>query len=195
MPVVRRIARPLLASIFITGGVDVLRHPAPRAAVAEDVIAKLTERISFLPQDTRRVVMIDAAAKVVGGGMLALGRCPRLAAVGLAGSLVPTTLAGHRFWTETDPDTRAAQQVHFFKNVGLLGGLLLAAVDTEGRPSVGWRARQLPGSVRHASRHARHAARHARREARDTAREARREAQDAVRQTVDAVRERLPLIG
>jgi hypothetical protein len=33
--------------------------------------------------------------------------------------------------------------MHFLKNLGLLGGLLLAAADTEGRPSIGWRAERL----------------------------------------------------
>ena len=37
---------------------------------------------------------------------------------------------------------RAQQQMHFFKNLALLGGLILAAVDTEGEPSLGWRARR-----------------------------------------------------
>jgi putative oxidoreductase len=75
------------------------------------------------------------------GGLLALGRLPRLSALALAGSLVPTTLAGHRFWSETDPAKRSMQQIQFFKNVSMLGGLLLAAVDTSGKPSIGWRAR------------------------------------------------------
>ena len=53
-----------------------------------------------------------------------------------------TTAAGHRFWEETDDTTRAQQQIHFLKNLGLVGGLILAAVDTEGRPSLTWRAKR-----------------------------------------------------
>jgi hypothetical protein len=55
---------------------------------------------------------------------------------------VPTTLAGHRFWEHEDPKERFGQLSHFLKNLGLLGGLLIAAVDTEGKPSVGYRARR-----------------------------------------------------
>jgi len=33
------------------------------------------------------------------------------------------------------------------KNVGLLGGLLLAAVDTSAAPSLGWRARRAARRV------------------------------------------------
>jgi hypothetical protein len=32
--------------------------------------------------------------------------------------------------------------MHFVKNLGLLGGLILAAVDTEGEPSLSWRAKR-----------------------------------------------------
>jgi uncharacterized membrane protein YphA (DoxX/SURF4 family) len=56
--------------------------------------------------------------------------------------LVPTTLAGHRFWEESDEKARSMQRIQFFKNLSMLGGLLLAAVDTDGRPSVSWRARR-----------------------------------------------------
>ena len=70
-----------------------------------------------------------------------MGRFRRLAALALIGSIVPTTLGGHRFWEETDQAARAQQRMHFLKNLGLLGGLILAALDTEGEPSLGWRAK------------------------------------------------------
>jgi putative oxidoreductase len=71
-----------------------------------------------------------------------------VAALALGASLVPTTFAGHRFWEEGDPKQRAAQKIHFLKNVGLLGGLLLAALDTEGQPSLRWRAGRAAGHAR-----------------------------------------------
>ncbi len=43
----------------------------------------------------------------------------------LAGSLVPTTLAGHPYWQVEDPAARRQQRIHFFKNVGQFGGALL----------------------------------------------------------------------
>jgi uncharacterized membrane protein YphA (DoxX/SURF4 family) len=60
-------------------------------------------------------------------------------------SLVPTTLAGHPFWHEADQAARAQQRIHFLKNVAMLGGLILAAGDTGGRPSVPWRAKRAVG--------------------------------------------------
>ena len=84
--------------------------------------------------------------------MLATGRMPRISSAVLAASLVPTTLAGHRFWEEEDPQKKAMQRIHFFKNASMLGGLLLAAVDTEGKPGVAWRARRAAADVRREAR-------------------------------------------
>ena len=143
---VRRIARPLLASTFVHGGIETLRNPQSRVAGARPVVETITEQADkqlpvTVPRDVEQWVKADAAVKVVAGALLALGRLPRLSATLLAASIVPTTLAGHRFW-EADPDAKKGQIIHFLKNLGLLGGLLLAAVDTEGRPSVGYRARR-----------------------------------------------------
>jgi putative oxidoreductase len=43
--------------------------------------------------------------------------------------MIPTTLAAHRFWTVEDPGLRKQQQVQFHKNMAMIGGLLLAALD------------------------------------------------------------------
>jgi uncharacterized membrane protein YphA (DoxX/SURF4 family) len=61
--------------------------------------------------------------------LLALGVAPRLSALVLAGSMIPTTLAAHRFWTVEDPEVRKQQQVQFHKNMAMIGGLLFAALD------------------------------------------------------------------
>ncbi|HEY4626540.1 MAG TPA: DoxX family protein [Blastococcus sp.] len=143
---VRRIARPLLASTFVFGGIDTLRNPQSRVAGAQPVVEKITEQADKqlpvqVPRDVEQWVKIDAGVKVGAGVLFSLGRLPRLSALALAVSVVPTTLAGHRFW-EAEGATKQAQLIHFLKNLGLLGGLLLAAVDTEGKPSVGYRARR-----------------------------------------------------
>jgi uncharacterized membrane protein YphA (DoxX/SURF4 family) len=146
----RRVARPLLAGIFISGGLDAMLDPAPRAAKAGPLLARGAALADSVPVDTSvltsadptTVVRADATLKIVAGTMLALGWAPRPAATLLAVSLVPTTVAGHPFWQEKDDAVRAQQRIHFMKNVGLLGGLLLASADTQGKPSVGWRARR-----------------------------------------------------
>src|SRR3954468_10128551 len=116
----------MMASMFITGGVDALRNPGPRQAAATRAGLENAEQL----------VRANAAAMVVGGLALATGKLPRLSALALAGTLVPTTFVGHPFWTETDKAARKQQQIHFFKNVSMLGGLLLAVADTGGRESI-----------------------------------------------------------
>jgi uncharacterized membrane protein YphA (DoxX/SURF4 family) len=92
------------------------------------------------------------------GLALATGRAPRLSSLALAGTLLPSTVIGHRFWDESDPTLRSVQQTQFVKNVSVLGGLLLGAVDTEGRPGLAWRARSAASDVRREARSLRKAA-------------------------------------
>ena len=136
MSLARRAARAALAASFISGGLDQLRNPQPKAGPASPIAKPIADRVPQLPNDPESLVKIDGAIKVVGGLGLVFGPFARPAALLLAGSLVPTTLAGHRFWETTDPDQKASDRVEFFKNVSLIGGLLIAALDTGGRPSV-----------------------------------------------------------
>jgi uncharacterized membrane protein YphA (DoxX/SURF4 family) len=142
MALSRRIARPLLASIFIAGGLDALRNPGGKVEAAEAVVSPISEGVPSIPDDPETLVRLNGAVQVVSGGLLAIGRFRRLASVALICSIIPTTYAGHRFWEETDDATRAQQRIHFLKNLGLLGGLILAALDTEGEPSLSWRAKR-----------------------------------------------------
>src|SRR5947209_18249618 len=111
----RRIARPLMAGIFISGGIDVLRNPGPRVQRAEPVTAKLAEALP-LPDDTETLVRLNAAVHIVAGAMLALGKPPRPSAAALAVPLVPTTAAGHRFREEEPPASKALQPTHLLHN-------------------------------------------------------------------------------
>jgi len=140
MSLARRAARAALAASFISGGLDQLRNPQPKIGPSYPVAKPIADRVPQLPNDPESLVKLDGAIKVIGGVALVFGPFARPAALLLAGSLVPTTLAGHRFWETTDPDQRVSDRVEFFKNVSLTGGLLLAALDTGGRPSVPWMA-------------------------------------------------------
>ena len=169
MTVSRLIARPMLASMFVVGGVNALKNADRLSAKASDVTDQLVPTIKRLvpqaplPEDPATLVRLNAALQVAAALSLATGRAPRISSAVLAAALVPTTVAGHRFWEESDPTQRTNQQVHFFKNVSMLGGLLLGAVDTEGRPGVAWRAKRV---ARDARREAKHLGHTARREAR-----------------------------
>ncbi|AWT47040.1 MULTISPECIES: DoxX family protein [Streptomyces] len=148
MSLLRLVGRPLLASMFLTGGLNSLRAPEKVAPVAEPVVQPVAERVPLVPDRTEQAVRLSGAVQVVGGLMLATGRVPRIAALAIAGTLVPTTLAGHRFWEAEDPGERAQQRIHFFKNLSMLGGLLIAADDTGGAPSLLWRGRHAAHDLR-----------------------------------------------
>src|SRR4029450_4444109 len=124
-------------------------------------------------KDPDLFVRVNGGVLLAGGLLLATGRMPRGASTMLAASIVPTTAIDHAFWEETDPDRKAQSRSLFFKNVGLLGGLLLAAVDTEGRPGLVWRAQ--------------HASRTTRREAPPATRAAKREAAIIAHRAQDVV--------
>jgi putative oxidoreductase len=155
-----RIARPLLGSIFVAGGIDAVLHPENKVKKAEVVVRPLSEHIAAVPDDARMLVRINGGAQVAAAALLAVGRFRRIAAVTLIGSILPTTYAGHRFWEELDEEKRAQQQMHFFKNLGILGGLILAATDTEGAPSLTWRLRKRVGHAKKAGRSGQHAVGH-----------------------------------
>lgn len=132
------LARPMLASMFVVGGVDEVRNAAALAPAAQPVTDRVTPLITKrvppsvpLPSDPQGWVRLNGAVKVGAGLMLATGRLPKLSALVLAGTLAPTTFAGHPFWQESDPEQQAAQRAQFFKNLSMFGGLLLAAVDVE----------------------------------------------------------------
>lgn len=151
MNLVRRCARPMLAAIFVTSGFEALRHPGKRAKMAAPLVSKVAD-LTGLPEDPELMVRANGATMVVAGLMLATGRMPRVAGTFLAATLAPTTVVGHPFWSEEDPTARKAQQIQFNKNLGLLGGVLLASVDTAGKPGLTWRARHVGRSARREAR-------------------------------------------
>src|SRR5215813_4099911 len=140
MTVLRAVARPMVASIFILQGYDTFRRPERVALRAEPVVRQISDRIPAVPSKTVDAVRLNGAVQMVAGLLLSLGSCPRPAALVLAGTLVPTTAAGHRFWEAEEDADRAQQRIHFLKNLSMFGGLLIAAADTGGRPSLAWRA-------------------------------------------------------
>lgn len=139
---IRRIARPMLAAIFVVSGLDSIKHPAGRAKAATPLLDKVIP-VTGLPDDKELIVRANGVAMLTGGVLLATGKLPRLASAVLAASLVPTTLAVHSFWEKPFGADRSKDRVDFLKNLGLLGGVLLATVDTEGKPGLAWRARKL----------------------------------------------------
>ncbi len=130
----RPAARVLTGSTYLLLGFDALREPGGRVDQAAGVLAAI-RKWAPLPDDDELVVRGNAAVQVTAGALLAMGRFPRLSALALAGSLVPTTLAGHSYWKIEDPAVRKVQRIQFHKNMAMLGGLLLAVLDQPSRPA------------------------------------------------------------
>jgi uncharacterized membrane protein YphA (DoxX/SURF4 family) len=151
MTLLRAVARTMLASYFVSAGIKAIRDPESLVPAAEPLVDRVVPLVKdyapepvagYVPENTTTLVRINGIAQVVGGAALATGKGRRLGAWLLAGSIIPSTIAKHPFWTVQDPDARAQDRNHFLKNVSLLGGVLLAAQDTEGKPSLTWRAQK-----------------------------------------------------
>jgi putative oxidoreductase len=66
---------------------------------------------------------------VLGGLSIMLGALPTVGIILLVMFLIPVSLMVHNYWADTDPAARQSNQIHFMKNVALLGGaLMLSAI-------------------------------------------------------------------
>ncbi len=191
MSLLRRVARPLLAAVFVVEGIDLVRHPGPRVEAARPLVDKLAEPLR-LPDDPELLLRANGAAMAGAGAMLGIGRFPRLSALVLAASLVPTTYVEHPFWVEKDDEVKKQQRQAFLKNAALLGGLLIASADTEGRPGLAWRSQRAAKDAKRAAssakRDAKRAASSAKQDAKRAAKDARHEARLAAHKVEHAVR-------
>ncbi|MDR7086381.1 putative membrane protein YphA (DoxX/SURF4 family) [Aeromicrobium panaciterrae] len=131
MTLLRIAARPMLASMFVFGGAMALRDPGPRAAKAQPVADAIKRVAPDLPVNGSNLTRFNGGVQLVAGTALATGRFPRLSAFVLAATMPPTTYVGHPYWDETDPVVRANQRIHFFKNISMIGGLLMATLDPD----------------------------------------------------------------
>jgi uncharacterized membrane protein YphA (DoxX/SURF4 family) len=116
MTLLDRIARLAIAAPFVWLGAEAAADPGVRVGIAADF--GVPE--SLAPQ----LVRLNGAVMAAGGVGVGLGVLPRVAGAGLVATLVPTTLAGHSFWNDTDPMARKMNRIQFLKNVGLLGAAL-----------------------------------------------------------------------
>ncbi|MDN5898894.1 MAG: hypothetical protein L0H74_02375 [Brachybacterium sp.] len=146
MSLVRRIARPLLAAPFVFQGVRTALHPEreidvyPQAFDAADSAISKTSAPGFL--DVRTVIRATGAVAAGAGVLYATNRCPRAAAATL---LVTTSIgwAGRKKVWELRGEELTQEVQSILTDAGLLGGVLLAVVDHDGRPSLGYRANKF----------------------------------------------------
>lgn len=148
----KKIARPALASYFIVDGAKAVTQPAEYKDSADAVLQHVR---TLLPRKWARQVSDDPelVARVLGGikvgagSSLALGKFPRTAAGVLTLATIPSLIGRYAFWETQDDSEKAERRSGFLTNVALLGGLTITSLDTDGKPSLSWRAKQaLPSS-------------------------------------------------
>lgn len=141
----------MLSAVFVGQGVETFLSPAPAVEAARPVadgLQHLPESVSSnLPQSAETLAKLTAAVQIGGGLLLATGKVPRLASAALAATIIPANFGRTMFWTEPDPQRRAEQRRAFVTDVSLLGGLMIAAADTAGKPSLGWRGRRAAAKL------------------------------------------------
>jgi len=147
MSVIRFLARPMLASSFVVAGLDKLRNADDTAKQLSPVLRRASESLPF-KADEKTLARVLGGAQLGAGALLGLGKLSRFAATVLA---VTSALNSYVEWRSADISTkegRSARKARLLKNISLTGGVLLAAVDTAGRPSIAWRAEHLAADAK-----------------------------------------------
>ncbi len=145
MSLVRRFARPVLASSFIISGVERLRDPDSTAHIAKalELASATIPQLALVKGQERLVGQAIAAKQVFAASLFALGKFPRLSSAVLVGTGVVNAYIEFAAAKADSPEEKSARQQAALKNVSLLGALALASVDTAGNPSLAWRAGKL----------------------------------------------------
>jgi len=145
---IRQLSRALMAGVFIHQGVEALRRPADTAEATGAVAVALADRLPVLPSGRPEVlVRANGAAQLTGGAMLLADVAPRASAAGLAVTMVPVTFGEHAFWSAEPGEERRTQVRLFLRDLAIIAGLMITAMDTEGQPGLVWRAGRLGGQA------------------------------------------------
>lgn len=198
MSLMRFLARSMFAGYFIVDGIKAVSKPeegAPDAEAFTGKVAPLLQRAvpaefsSYVPDDAKSWVRIMGVAQIAGGAMFATGIGRRLGALLLAKSSV-LGIAMALPAKDAPKAAKDAARPDVLRGVALLGASLLAAQDTQGKPSLAWRADQAAKVTEKkagalgddVARSARSAVRRTEKKARRIARKARRQARSIGRQ-------------
>lgn len=117
----KHLALLMYSTMLVLGGWQQAHEPGGRAERA---------RSSGLPV-ADEFVQASGWAMIAAATALQFRPLRRIAALMLAFQLLPITYVGHRFWEMDEPPARAQQQVHFFKNVSIIGGALYIAATAD----------------------------------------------------------------
>ena len=115
------LARVLIGVIFVLSGWPKLLH-------FQATVANLTQR--GIPEV---LAYLAPPVEFFGGLALVLGFMTPYAALLMFVFTIIATAISHRFWEFTDPAQYRAQSSNFWKNIGIMGGILLLWVTAGGR--------------------------------------------------------------
>lgn len=73
----------------------------------------------------KMAVMVSGLMMLVGGLGILTGTQMNFSVLLIAVFLVVTTFKMHQFWKITDPMQKMGEQINFYKNLGLLGAMLM----------------------------------------------------------------------
>ncbi|WP_426996277.1 DoxX family protein [Pseudarthrobacter sp. N5] len=147
MSFVRFLARPMLASSFVLAGLDKLKNADDTAEQLSPMLRRASESLPF-PTSEKVLARVIGGTQVGAGVLFALGKYARLSATVLA---VISALNTFVEWRSADISTkegREARRNQLLKSISLTGGVLLASVDTAGKPSLAWRAEHFTADAK-----------------------------------------------
>lgn len=151
MTLVRVLARPLLASSFVLTGIDRLRHTDATATALRPTLDRITKAVPAAASATgneQRVAKVLGAAHLGAAVLLGIGRFSRLSATVLVVTSALNAIVEFNNADSSTSKARKDRRNQLIKNLSLMGAVLLAAVDTNGRPSWAWRAEHFAEDAR-----------------------------------------------
>ena len=142
----RRIARPMLATAFVSEGWDAFRRPDEHVARTEAAWRAWSSRTELPAPPTDllpTLVRVHGAATTVAGLMLAVGRAPRFAALSLAALSVPVALVNQPFGAPARETAVGGRGVagRLGRAIGATGGVATESVPEGGSDRSDLRAR------------------------------------------------------
>ncbi|PRB76190.1 DoxX family protein [Pseudomonas sp. MYb185] len=119
------LARILLMVLFLLSG-------WPKLTGFSGTVAYMASLGAPLPAVAAAVAVV---MEILAAILLIIGFYTRPVALLYALFVLGTALIGHQYWTMVDPE-RGANMTQFFKNISIVGGLLLLVVTGPGKYSV-----------------------------------------------------------
>lgn len=138
----RLLARPMLASVFVFDGLDALRNPDDHVERFKKIEPAL-EKLGLPPvltSDAKLLSRLAGAVTAITATGLALGKYPRTCAAILAAVNFPITVVNNPIWVAKTDRERQDYSRGLIVGASLAGGLGMAILDNNGQPS--WKVRR-----------------------------------------------------